>query len=63
MISGYVTKGKGRESFDLFKEMMRESVEPNGFTLSAVVKACGELGDLKLGLCVHVVVFKCGFDS
>lgn len=63
MISGYVMKGKGRESVGLFKEMMRESVEPNGFTLSAMMKACGELGDLKLGSCVHGVVFKRGFDS
>lgn len=56
-------EGKRRESVRLFKEMMRETVEPNGFTLTAMVKACGELGDLKLGSCVHGVALKGRFDS
>lgn len=46
-------EGKGRESIGLLKEIMRESVEPDGFTLSALVKACGELVDLKLSSCVQ----------
>lgn len=28
-------------------------VEPNGFTLSAVIKVCSELGELRLGQCFH----------
>lgn len=38
-------------------------VEPNGFTLSAVIKACSELGELRLGKCFHGVVIKYNFDS
>ncbi|CAI9089500.1 OLC1v1024087C1 [Oldenlandia corymbosa var. corymbosa] len=43
--------------------MVGSGVEPNGFTLSAVVKACSELGELKLGKCFHGVVIKCNFDT
>lgn len=63
MISGYVRAGKPRGSIDLFWEMLDFGVEPNGFTLSAVIKACAEIGDLKLGRGFHGVVFRCGFDS
>ncbi|GFZ05616.1 pentatricopeptide repeat (PPR-like) superfamily protein [Actinidia rufa] len=37
-------------------------VEPNGFTLSAVIKACSELGDVNIGRCFDGVVFRRGFD-
>ncbi|KAI8009103.1 Pentatricopeptide repeat-containing protein [Camellia lanceoleosa] len=63
MISGYMRVGKPRNSIGLFSEMLDFGVEPNGFTLSAVIKACSELGDLKVGRCFHGVVFRRGFDS
>ncbi|KAK9285128.1 hypothetical protein L1049_024313 [Liquidambar formosana] len=63
MISGYVRVGKPRDSLELFWEMLALGVEPNGFTLSAVIKACSELGNLKLGRCFHGVVLVRGFDS
>lgn len=63
MISGYVQVGEPRKSLDLFFEMVGLDVEPNGFTLSSVIKACSELGDLKLGRCFHGVVINRGFDS
>ncbi|KAF5957741.1 hypothetical protein HYC85_004966 [Camellia sinensis] len=63
MISGYICMGKPRNSIGLFSEMLDFGVEPNGFTLSAVIKACSELGDLKVGRCFHGVVFRRGFDS
>lgn len=63
MISGYVRSGKPRNSLELFWEMLAFGIEPNGFTLSAVIKACSELGDLRLGWCFHGVVMRHGFDS
>ncbi|XP_027061161.1 pentatricopeptide repeat-containing protein At1g03540-like [Coffea arabica] len=62
IISGYIRMGKPGFSIDLYMEMVGCGVEPNGFTLSAVIKACAELGELRLGKCFHGVVIKCGFQ-
>ncbi|KAL3509456.1 hypothetical protein ACH5RR_028857 [Cinchona calisaya] len=62
IISGYIRVGKPEFSIDLYMEMVGCGVEPNGFTLSAVIKACSELGELRLGKCFHGVVIKCGFE-
>ncbi|KAI3508392.1 hypothetical protein L1887_23399 [Cichorium endivia] len=63
MISGFIRVGKPRCSLDLFKKMLELGVEPNGFTLSSVIKACSELGDVNLGRGFHGVVFRRGFDT
>ncbi|KAK4769902.1 hypothetical protein SAY87_030434 [Trapa incisa] len=63
MISGYVQVGEFEESLKLFWEMLGSEIDPNGFTLSAVIKACSELGKLRLGWCFHGMVFRHGFDS
>ncbi|KAH7576878.1 hypothetical protein JRO89_XS01G0169700 [Xanthoceras sorbifolium] len=63
MISGYVRVGKPKSALDIFWEMLGLDVEPNGFTLSAVIKACSELGFIRLGRCFHGVVMRRGFDS
>ncbi|KVH95875.1 pentatricopeptide repeat-containing protein At1g03540 [Cynara cardunculus var. scolymus] len=63
MISGFIRVGKSRCSLDLFKEMLELGVEPNGFTLSSVIKACSELEDVNIGRGFHGVVFKRGFDT
>ncbi|XP_057487293.1 pentatricopeptide repeat-containing protein At1g03540-like [Actinidia eriantha] len=62
MISGYIRVGKPRNSIGLFSEMLDFGVEPNGFTLSALIKACSEIGDVNIGRCFHGVVFRRGFD-
>ncbi|KAF8409340.1 hypothetical protein HHK36_005415 [Tetracentron sinense] len=63
IISGYIHAGKPKESLEMFWKMLEFGVEPNGFTLSAAVKACSELGALKIGRCFHGVVLGRGFDS
>lgn len=62
MITGYIRVEKPNNSLELFWEMLDCGVEPNGFTLSAVIKACSDLGDLRLGKCFHGVVMIRGFD-
>ncbi|CAK9151369.1 unnamed protein product [Ilex paraguariensis] len=62
MISGYIRVGKPEKSLVLFREMLDFDVESNCFTLSAVIKACSELGELKLGQCLHRVVLRRGFE-
>ncbi|XP_060202123.1 pentatricopeptide repeat-containing protein At1g03540-like [Lycium barbarum] len=63
MITGYVRVRKPEISLSLYKEMIDFGFEPNGFTLSAVIKACCEIGDLKLGCGFHCVVINRGFDE
>lgn len=62
MIAGYVQWGKPQDSLGLYREMLGSGIETNEFTLSAVVKASSELGDLKVGRCFHGVVLSCGFN-
>lgn len=63
MVSGYVRVGKPKESLKLFREMLDSGVEPNGFTLSAAIKACSELEALRTGRCFHGVVLVRRFES
>ncbi|KAF6172944.1 hypothetical protein GIB67_035498 [Kingdonia uniflora] len=62
MITGYMRVGKPRGSIEVYLRMLEFGVEPNAFTLSAVIKACSDIGDLKLGRCFHGVVLGRGFD-
>ncbi|PQM39103.1 pentatricopeptide repeat-containing protein [Prunus yedoensis var. nudiflora] len=60
IITGYVRAGKPGNSIEVFYDMLKFGIEPNAFTLSAVVKACSEIGNLRLGLCFHgVVIGRC----
>lgn len=63
MVSGYIKAGKPESSLEIVFEMLGLGVEPNAFTLSAVIKACAVLGKIRLGWCFHGVVMKLSFDS
>nr|XP_043608297.1 pentatricopeptide repeat-containing protein At1g03540 [Erigeron canadensis] len=63
MISGFIRVGKPMCSVSLFHQMLGQGVEPNGFTLSSVIKACAEIGDVNLGRVFHGTVFRRGFDT
>ncbi|KAK1324778.1 Pentatricopeptide repeat-containing protein [Acorus calamus] len=63
MISGYIGFGRPEESRRTFKRMVEYGIDPNAFTLSFSIKACAVLGALKLGRCLHGVVFLRGFAS
>ncbi|XP_030481675.2 pentatricopeptide repeat-containing protein At1g03540 [Cannabis sativa] len=63
MVTGYLRVGKPGKAIALFWDMVGFGVEPNGFTLSAVIKACSELRDLRLGQSFHAMVSRRGFDS
>ena len=62
MISGYIRAGRPTESLLMFAKMQAFGVEPNAFTLSAAIKACSNLNDVKLGSCFHGMVLLRGFD-
>ncbi|KAL9241789.1 hypothetical protein vseg_015855 [Gypsophila vaccaria] len=62
MINGYVASGRAQEAFELFAEMLEEGVVPNEFTLVMLLRACTELGSLRLGSWVHEYALKNGFE-
>ncbi|KAK9676751.1 hypothetical protein RND81_11G097800 [Saponaria officinalis] len=61
MISGYV-RVNPRKAIDYFWDMLDNDIEANAFTLSAGIKACSEIGHVKLGKCFHGVVLRGGFE-
>lgn len=63
MIQGFVSNNCFEEALQLFVSMRKQSFFPNNFTLPFVLKACSRLSDFKLGLEVHCLVVKAGFDS
>jgi len=62
MIDGCVTNGRPQEAFELFSKMLVERVKPNEFTLVCLLKACTQLGSIKLGAWVHDYALKNGFE-
>ncbi|KAI7982251.1 Pentatricopeptide repeat-containing protein [Camellia lanceoleosa] len=53
MISGYVGCSCYVEAIMLFTEMQRENLRPNSVTVVALLSACGELLELRLGKEIH----------
>ncbi|CAF2105155.1 hypothetical protein HID58_079057 [Brassica napus] len=63
MMSGYVRGKEHVKALEMFVEMVVSfGFEPNAFTLSAAVKACSQIGDVRLGRCFHCVVIARGFE-
>lgn len=62
MINGYVANRRPEEAFELFSEMQVEGVRPNEFTLVCLLRACTELGSVKLGSWVHDYALKNRFE-
>ncbi|KAF5802231.1 putative tetratricopeptide-like helical domain superfamily, DYW domain-containing protein [Helianthus annuus] len=60
VINGFLLNGRVNESLTLYREMVEEGVEPDGFTLVSLLTACAELGALALGKRVHSYMFKVG---
>ncbi|KAG4912663.1 hypothetical protein JHK82_053253 [Glycine max] len=62
IIDGYVKHKQPIEAFDLFERMQADNVRPNEYTLVSLVRACTEMGSLKLGRRVHDFALKNGFE-
>lgn len=61
MINGYARNERPQEAFELFWRMQTEDVRPNEFTLVSLLKACTDLGSLKLGSWIHDFALENGF--
>ncbi|XP_057455780.1 putative pentatricopeptide repeat-containing protein At3g11460, mitochondrial [Lotus japonicus] len=58
MMSGYVKNGEAGDAFVVFDHMRRSGLVGDGTTMLALLSACGDLMDLKLGKAVHGYVVR-----
>ncbi|CAI9109937.1 OLC1v1009879C1 [Oldenlandia corymbosa var. corymbosa] len=62
LISGYLQNGDYRKPAQILVEMQRESVALDWTTFAVVLKACSGVEDYELGVQVHGLVVKLGFE-
>lgn len=67
MIAAYSQKGLSGQAISLFSLMLRNGTDwillVNNFTFASIFRACGGLGDNRIGKSVHSYAIKLGFDS
>jgi len=62
MIRGMVSKDGFNDAVHLYASMHKAAIVPDSFTFSFVLKACARLNLFHLGVMIHSLVFKTGFD-
>ncbi|BAT84879.1 hypothetical protein VIGAN_04234600 [Vigna angularis var. angularis] len=62
MIDGYVKHAQPVKAFNLFERMLVDNVKPNEYTVVSLVRACTEMGSLRLGRRIHDFVLKNDFE-
>lgn len=60
MIGGYTQFGVFEEAIKLFQEMLVR-YKPDLLTITAILRACGQMGDLEQGRCVHEYMIRNGY--
>ncbi|KAK6137949.1 hypothetical protein DH2020_028305 [Rehmannia glutinosa] len=63
MIRGLVSNDCFDQAIKFFHSMRRVGLLPNNFTFPFVLKSCSRIMDFELGVKVHSLVVKVGFDS
>ncbi|KAJ9559567.1 hypothetical protein OSB04_004727 [Centaurea solstitialis] len=63
MISSYVQNSMPREALTVFDRFLDSGLKPDHYTLPPVFKICGGIGDFSLGLTLHGLVVKLGFEN
>ncbi|KAM7262327.1 hypothetical protein ACFE04_021404 [Oxalis oulophora] len=63
LIVGLAQNGKEEVALTKFRQMIRDSVIPNSFTLSGVLRACSSLAMLEEGNQVHTIIIKFGLNT
>lgn len=56
MIDGYCQCGLFQDAFELFEEMKRCNMQPDGMILSTIISACGRAGNLSYGKEIHDII-------
>ncbi|XP_042460932.1 pentatricopeptide repeat-containing protein At4g39530-like [Zingiber officinale] len=60
IITGYTNTDQGEKAIDIFRQMLREGIQPNEFTISSCLRACSDLATLASGRQFHAHVIKRG---
>ncbi|KAF6141174.1 hypothetical protein GIB67_018264 [Kingdonia uniflora] len=60
IISAYLANGQSMEALRLFREMQKEGVLMNSYTVVGALQACEEPSCLKLGMEIHAALLKTG---
>lgn len=63
MIGAYVSNGEPLRALNLYREMRVSGVSLDSCTFPSVLKACGELNNIRCGTEIHGLAIKCGYDS
>ncbi|KAH7306665.1 hypothetical protein KP509_22G024000 [Ceratopteris richardii] len=56
LIAGYVHHGYSEKALDCYAQMLLEGFSPDIFTLTCVLKACGNMGNLNMGQQIHAQI-------
>ncbi|MCL7040441.1 hypothetical protein MKW94_015589 [Papaver nudicaule] len=62
MIRGYSKSKNPNRCISIYNEMTRTGISPNHFTFPFLAKACSRLSSILVGLSVHSLVGKTGFE-
>ncbi|RDY07319.1 Protein SPIRRIG, partial [Mucuna pruriens] len=63
MMGAFISNGKYLEAIELYKEMRLLGVALDACSFPSVLKACGALGESRVGAEIHGVAVKCGFGE
>eukprot|EP01018_Ginkgo_biloba_P002453 Gb_38938 [translate_table: standard] len=63
MVAGYTQNGHGEEAVKLFRQVLREAMIPDQFTLSSVLSASASIAAQEQGKQVHTYIIKTGYES
>lgn len=62
LVSSYCQRGMHRESVGMFLDMALAGVSSDRTTFAVLLKSCGALDDLALGVQIHALVVKAGLE-
>ncbi|XP_077216485.1 tetratricopeptide repeat (TPR)-like superfamily protein [Tasmannia lanceolata] len=63
VIAGLVHNGREESALLMFCQMIRNSINPNAFTISTALRACSSLAMFEQGKQIHAHITKTGLDS
>ncbi|KAI3866220.1 hypothetical protein MKW92_004031 [Papaver armeniacum] len=63
IIRGYSKSKNPNRCISIYNEMSRTGISPDHFTFPFLAKACSRLSSIRVGLSVHCLVGKTGFES
>ncbi|KAH7295201.1 hypothetical protein KP509_27G036800 [Ceratopteris richardii] len=61
LITGYCHHGFGRDAIRCYEQMQLEGFVPDAVTYSSILRACGSIGELDMGIEIHAQMIKSSF--